>query len=58
MKIKTKHNLTKWEIGFIRESIMREYEIHDIDNWESEIEFDNYSKKLDRLAKKFNIKFT
>jgi hypothetical protein len=48
-------DLNVWETEFIKNFIEREYEIHDIDNWETEEEFNNHSAKLNALADKFAV---
>jgi len=53
----TRHEdgLSDFEIGFIQSSIEREAEIHDVDNWETKEEYDQYTEKLKALALKYGV---
>lgn len=50
------YELNEWEERFIEDSLLREYDMHDIDNWATQEEYDDYSEKLEQLAKKFGVK--
>ena len=53
----TAYILTNWEQDFIKMSVEREFDIHHIDNWETEHEFNNHTTKLQELAHKFKVDY-
>ena len=45
-------NLTKWEKDWLLTGFLREYEIHNIDNFETEEEANTYITEVKELEKK------